>query len=47
VGARGVKRDGKLLEEVFRLCCRYAGQAPGASVFVPEIQQSLGGNATR
>jgi predicted AAA+ superfamily ATPase len=44
MGARGVKRDEKLLEEVFRLCCRYAGQAPGASVFVPEIQQSLGGN---
>ena len=44
MGARGVRRDEKLLEEVFRLCCRYAGQAPGASVFVPEIQQALGGN---
>ena len=29
---------------MFRLCCRYAGQTPGASVFVPEIQQALGGN---
>ena len=44
MGARGVRRDEKLLEEVFRLCCRYAGQTPGASVFVPEIQQALGGN---
>jgi predicted AAA+ superfamily ATPase len=43
-GPRGVKRDEKLLEEVFRLCCRYAGQCPGQSVFVPEIQQALAGN---
>jgi predicted AAA+ superfamily ATPase len=44
MGPRGQKRDEKLLEEVFRLCCRYAGQKPGQSVFVPEIQQALGGN---
>ena len=44
VGTRGVKRDEKLLEEVFRLSCRYAGQAAGQSVFVPEIQQALAGN---
>jgi predicted AAA+ superfamily ATPase len=44
MGPRGQKRDEKLLEEVFRLCCRYAGQSPGQSVFVPEIQQALGGN---
>jgi predicted AAA+ superfamily ATPase len=44
MGSRGQKRDEKLLEEVFRLCCRYAGQAPGQSVFVPEIQQALAGN---
>ncbi len=43
-GPRGVKRDEKLLEEVFRLCCRYAGQGPGQAVFVPEIQQALAGN---
>lgn len=43
LGERGRKRDEKLLEEVFRLCCRYAGQTPGQSVFVPEINQSLGG----
>ena len=44
MGPRGQKRDEKLLEEVFRLCCRYAGQTPGQGVFVPEIQQALGGN---
>lgn len=44
MGPRGAKRDEKLLEEVFRLCCRYAGQTPGQSVLVPEIQQALAGN---
>lgn len=44
MGPRGQKRDEKLLEEVFRLCCRYAGQNPGQAVFVPEIQQTLSGN---
>lgn len=44
MGPRGVRRDEQLLEEVFRLCCRYAGQAPGQAVFVPEIQQVLAGN---
>ncbi len=44
LGARGQKRDEKLLEEVFRLACRYGGQAAGQNVFVPEIQQALAGN---
>ncbi len=44
MGQRGLKRDEKLLEEVFRLCCRYAGQTPGQAVFVPEIRQALAGN---
>jgi len=44
MGPRGQKRDEKLLEEVFRMVCRYAGQTPGQSVFVPEIQQALAGN---
>jgi predicted AAA+ superfamily ATPase len=44
LGPRGRKRNEKLLEEVFRLCCRYAGQAAGQSAFVPEIQQALAGN---
>jgi hypothetical protein len=44
VGQRGLRRDPQLLREVYRLACRYAGQAPGQSVFVPEIQQALTGN---
>ncbi|MFH1706810.1 MAG: AAA family ATPase [Planctomycetota bacterium] len=44
MGPRGQKRDEKLLEEVFRLCCRYAGQVAGSSAFVPEIQQALAAN---
>jgi len=44
LGERGRKRDEMLLQEVFRLACRYAGQTPGPSVFVPEIQQTLAAN---
>jgi predicted AAA+ superfamily ATPase len=44
MGRRGLKRDAQLLEEVYRLACRYAGQAPGQAVFVPEIRQALGAN---
>lgn len=44
IGPRGQQRDAKLLEEVFRLCCRYAGQAPGQAAFVPEIQQAYAGD---
>lgn len=44
IGARGQKRDEKLLEEVFRLSCHYAGQVAGQSVFVPEIQLALAAN---
>ncbi|MBN1656153.1 MAG: ATP-binding protein [Deltaproteobacteria bacterium] len=43
-GPRGQKRDERLLEEVFRLCCRYAGQAAGQSAFVPEIKETLAAN---
>ena len=43
-GPRGRKRDVELFAELFRLCCRYAGQAPGAPVLVPEIRQALAGN---
>ncbi len=45
LGARGQKRDERLLEEVFRLACRYAGQAAGQNVFVPEVQGALAANA--
>src|SRR5207302_5130990 len=33
-----------LLEEVFRLSCRYAGQSPGQTVFVPDIQEAIAAN---
>ncbi len=42
VGERGRKRDPQLLEEVFNLACRYAGQCPGQAAFTPEVQQALG-----
>lgn len=44
IGERGKKRDQNLLEEVFRLSCRYAGQAPGQSIFVNELQTALHAN---
>ncbi|MCY3020345.1 MAG: AAA family ATPase [Planctomycetota bacterium] len=44
MGRKGIRRDQQLLEEVYRLACRYAGQAPGQAVFVPEIRQALAGN---
>ncbi|MBM3477030.1 MAG: ATP-binding protein [Armatimonadetes bacterium] len=44
MGERGRKRDEQLLKELFRLACRYAGQAPGKSVFVPEVKQALDAN---
>jgi predicted AAA+ superfamily ATPase len=44
IGARGVKRDPQLLEEVFRLACRYAGQAPSQALFVSEIKNALSAN---
>lgn len=44
VGTRGQKRDPQLLEEVFRLSCRYTGQSPSQAVFVNEIKQALTGN---
>lgn len=44
VGERGRKRDPNLLEEVFRLACRYAGQSPGSAIFVNEIRSVLKGN---
>lgn len=44
MGERGRKRDAALLEEVFRLACRYAGQSPGQSVFVSELRNVLQAN---
>lgn len=44
MGSRGVRRDELLLREVFRLACRYAGQAPAPSVYTNDVQQSLSAN---
>ncbi|WP_437869604.1 ATP-binding protein [Sorangium sp. So ce363] len=41
---KGRKRDEGLLEEVFRMSCRYAGQAPQIRAFVEEVQHALAGN---
>jgi predicted AAA+ superfamily ATPase len=41
LGERGRKRDQSLLEEVFRLSCRYAGQAPGQAIFINELRSAL------
>ena len=41
MGERGRKRDAALLEEVFRLACRYAGQAPGRATLLEEIRHVL------
>jgi len=42
LGEGAPRPDEGLVVEVFRLCCRYAGQAPGPSVFTPELRFALG-----
>ena len=44
LGDRGRRRAPDLLEETFRLACRYAGQSPGVQLFAREAQRSLGAN---
>lgn len=44
LGERGRKRDQNLLEEVFRLSCRYAGQSPGQPIFINELRSALSAN---
>lgn len=44
LGEKGRKRDQALLEEIFRICCRYAGQAPGQAIFVQELKRALEAN---
>jgi predicted AAA+ superfamily ATPase len=41
IGDRGRKRDAPLLEEVFRLACRYIGQAPALTILAREAQRVL------
>lgn len=44
IGERGRKRDEALLEELFRLCCRYAGQSPGVELLARELHRALNAN---
>lgn len=44
LGERGRKRDPALLEELFRLCCRYAGQTPTIQTLAREAQRALHAN---
>jgi hypothetical protein len=41
---RGRKRDASLLEELFRLSCRYVGQAPDTGLLAREAQRALQAN---
>jgi predicted AAA+ superfamily ATPase len=43
LGERGRRRDPALLEELFRLLCRYAGQAPTLHTLGNEARAALGG----
>lgn len=44
LGERGRKRDAALLEELFRLSCRYVGQSPGNGLLARESQRALQAN---
>ncbi|MBF0476866.1 MAG: DUF4143 domain-containing protein [Deltaproteobacteria bacterium] len=44
MGPRGQKRDEQLLEEVFRLACRYIGQSPQQTLYLNEIKQTMNAN---
>ena len=44
MGSRGQKRDENLLEEVFRLACRYIGQSPSKALYLDEIKRALNAN---
>jgi predicted AAA+ superfamily ATPase len=44
MGPRGQRRDENLLEEVFRLVCRYAGQSPSQAFYTEELKQVLKAN---
>jgi predicted AAA+ superfamily ATPase len=44
MGPRGQKRDEHLLEEVFRLACRYIGQSPAQGLYLDEIRRAMDAN---
>lgn len=45
IGDRGRRRDPMLLREVFKLACRYTGQAPSVRKLADDVQLAYGGNA--
>ena len=46
IGERGRRRDPQILEELFRLTCRYAGQAPTLKTLADDASQSLSASVT-
>lgn len=44
MGEKGRRRDEHLLEEVFRLACRYAGQSPEQNLYLAQIKQAMNAN---
>lgn len=44
MGPRGQKRDEHLLAQVFRLACRYVGQAPPPATYLEEIRHAMNAN---
>jgi hypothetical protein len=44
MGERGKRRDEHLLEEVFRLACRYVGQSPAQTLYLDEIRRAMNAN---
>lgn len=44
IGERGRKRDQQLLEEVFRMSCRYIGQSPNPATLAREAKGALNAN---
>lgn len=44
MGPKGQKRDEHLLEEVFRLACRYIGQSPSQAFYLDEIKRAMNAN---
>ncbi len=44
MGPRGQKRDEHLLEEIFRLACRYVGQAPAQTLYLDEVRRAMNAN---
>lgn len=44
IGERGRRRDAALLDELFRIACRYAGQSPSIATYVGELRSALRAN---